>query len=82
MLSNPASGCKSGILSPGLAISAIRFAQARPKTTISNKEFAPNRLAPCTDADAASPAANRPGTTKSSTQFPSLSNDELITSPK
>lgn len=37
-------------------------AAALPKTTISNKEFAPKRLAPCTDAHAASPAANNPGT--------------------
>ena len=37
----PASALKSGILSPGLLIAAIRKAQARPKTTISRREFAP-----------------------------------------
>ena len=48
---------------PGLAISLMRFAHARPNTTMSSSELAPRRLAPCTDAHAASPAANRPGTT-------------------
>ena len=37
----PASALKSGILSPGLLIAAIRKAQARPKTTISRRELAP-----------------------------------------
>lgn len=31
---------------PGLWISATLFAQARPKTTMSRREFAPSRLAP------------------------------------
>lgn len=31
---------------PGLEISAILFAHARPKTTMSSREFAPSRLAP------------------------------------
>lgn len=38
-------------------------AHARPKTTRSRSEFAPRRLAPCTEAQAASPQAYRPGTT-------------------
>lgn len=37
-------------------------AAALPNTTISNKELAPNLLAPCTEAQATSPAANNPGT--------------------
>ena len=41
-LCNPASTASGGCLSPGLAISAILNAQARPKTTISSKEFAPS----------------------------------------
>ena len=36
--------------------------QARPNTTMSRSELAPRRLAPCTDAQAASPAAYSPGT--------------------
>lgn len=50
----------SGKDSPGLCSLVMKFAQARPKTTRSNKELAPRRLAPCTDAQAASPAAHRP----------------------
>lgn len=48
---------------PGLQDSAILRAHARPKTTRSKSEFAPRRLAPCTEAQAASPQAYRPGTT-------------------
>lgn len=48
---------------PGLQDSAMPSAHARPKTTRSRSEFAPSRLAPCTDAQAASPHAYRPGTT-------------------
>lgn len=55
-----------GSLSPGLLSSHIKLAHARPKTTKSNKEFAPSLLAPCTDAHAASPAAHSPSTTTSS----------------
>mmetsp|Transcript_9361 Transcript_9361/g.24036 ORF Transcript_9361/g.24036 Transcript_9361/m.24036 type:complete len:210 (-) Transcript_9361:1353-1982(-) len=47
---------------PGLRVSPTRRAQARPKTTMSRSELAPRRLAPCTEAEAASPAAMRPGT--------------------
>lgn len=36
----------SGIFSPGLLTEAIVLAHARPKTTKSNNEFAPKRLAP------------------------------------
>lgn len=39
------------------------LAQARPKTTMSSRELAPSLLAPCTDAEAASPHASKPGTT-------------------
>ena len=47
---------------PGLRISATVLAHARPKTTMSRREFAPRRLAPWTDAHADSPAARSPGT--------------------
>lgn len=47
---------------PGLQDSAMLSAHARPKTTRSRSEFAPSLLAPCTDAQAASPHAYRPGT--------------------
>ena len=41
MACRPASGLRSGILSPGLLMEAMRRAQARPKTTISRRELAP-----------------------------------------
>ncbi len=41
-----------------------------PLLTMSSSELAPRRLAPCTEAQAASPAAMRPGTTASG--LPSL----------
>lgn len=47
----------SPISSPGLFSSAIAWAQARPNTTRSSSELAPNLLAPWTDAHPASPAA-------------------------
>ena len=49
---------------PGALSSGVptRLAHARPKTTMSSSELAPRRLAPWTDAHAASPAAIRPGT--------------------
>jgi len=50
---------------PGLWISATLLAQALPKTTMSRREFAPSRFAPWTEAQAASPAAIKPGTTVS-----------------
>jgi len=40
----------------------IVSAALRPKTTISNNELAPNLFAPCTDADALSPADYKPST--------------------
>lgn len=55
---------------PGLINSFTVLAAALPNTTISNKELAPSLLAPCTEAQAASPAANNPGTILS---FPFLS---------
>ncbi len=58
----PASFGKSGWVSPGLHKSLIVKAAALPKTTMSNNELAPKRLAPWTEAQAASPAANNPGT--------------------
>ena len=53
------------MLSPGQFSSMMVLAQARPKTTRSSRELAPRRLAPWTEALAASPAAYRPGTTSS-----------------
>lgn len=58
-------GVSSITASPGLSVSAIVWAHALPNTTKSSKEFAPKRLAPWTDAHAASPQAYRPGTTLS-----------------
>ena len=51
--------------SPGLFSSIMVLAQARPKTTRSNRELAPSRLAPCTEAQPASPQAYSPGITTS-----------------
>ena len=45
----------SGCASPRSIVSAQRSAAARPKTTRSISEFEPSRLAPCTEAQAASP---------------------------
>ena len=42
---------------PGVSVSLMWCAHARPKTTISSSEFAPSRFAPWTDTQAASPAA-------------------------
>ncbi len=53
----------------GRAGAPTRLAQARPKTTMSSRLLAPRRLAPCTDAHAASPAAMSPGTTASGSPF-------------
>ena len=64
---SPAGPCAAG---PGLIVSAQRLATARPNTTRSSSEFEPSRLAPCTDTQAASPIAYRPGTTASG--LPSL----------
>ena len=55
-------GVRSITAAPGLSVSAIVWAQALPNTTKSSKEFAPKRLAPWTDAHAASPQAYKPGT--------------------
>ena len=77
----PASSGSGGMASPGLDVSAIDNAQARPKTTISNKLLAPNRLAPWTDAHATSPAAYNPGTTTSSSHSPVLVNLVFKTCP-
>jgi len=60
MVSSPAFFGKSGYFSPGFIISLIVKAAALPKITKSNKEFAPSLLAPCTDAEADSPAENNP----------------------
>ena len=53
-------------LMPGIAASRsttwpARIAAARPKTTRSISELEPSRLAPCTEAQPASPTAIRPG---------------------
>lgn len=52
----------AGIDSPGLCYSAIKFADALPKTTKSKRELAPNLLAPCTLGDPTSPHAQSPDT--------------------
>lgn len=59
---SPAFLGNSGYLSPGFMISPTVKAAALPKTTKSNKELAPNLLAPWTDAQAASPQLKIPGT--------------------
>jgi hypothetical protein len=61
---------------PGLTSRRSACAAARPNTTRSSSEFEPSRLAPCTDTQAASPTAIRPGTTCSGS--PSFS---VTTSP-
>ncbi len=43
--------------------SAAAMPARRPKTLMSSSELVPSRLAPCTDTQATSPAAYRPGTT-------------------
>lgn len=48
---------------PGFKLFLIVSAADLPKTTISKRELAPSLFAPWTDAQAASPAANNPGTT-------------------
>mmetsp|Transcript_29437 Transcript_29437/g.90071 ORF Transcript_29437/g.90071 Transcript_29437/m.90071 type:complete len:209 (-) Transcript_29437:1131-1757(-) len=79
---SPALAGSGGTL-PFSAMSAMRKAQARPKTTMSSSELAPSRFAPCTDAQATSPAAKRPGTTASWSMTSPLSFLTcLITSPK
>lgn len=60
MHSSPASLGNSGYFSPGFINSLIVNAAALPKITKSNKELAPNLLAPCTEAEADSPAENNP----------------------
>ncbi len=62
---SPAFSLSSRTFSPGLLSSAMVLAQARPKTTRSNKELAPNLLAPWTEAHPVSPAAYNPGTIES-----------------
>ena len=55
-------GFISGCVSPGLFCCVMVCAHARPNTTRSKSELAPSLLAPCTEADAASPQAYRPCT--------------------
>ncbi len=43
--------------------SAAAMPARRPNTLMSSSELVPRRLAPCTDTQATSPAAYRPGTT-------------------
>lgn len=69
MALSPAFLGKSGYVYPGFHFWPTKFAAYLPNTTISNNEFAPNLLAPCTDAHAASPAANNPGTITSWPSF-------------
>ncbi|SHW02682.1 Uncharacterised protein [Mycobacteroides abscessus subsp. abscessus] len=47
------------------AYSAAAMPARRPNTLMSSSELVPSRLAPCTDTQAHSPAAYRPGTTLS-----------------
>ena len=65
MLASAAPGTSGGCGMPGLSSSPMRSAAARPNTTMSSSELAPRRLAPCTLADAHSPAAKSPGTVAS-----------------
>ena len=65
MLSAPASAGMSMCGWPGLNLSRMVWLTARPKTMRSRREFAPRRFAPCTETQAASPQAKRPGTTLS-----------------
>jgi hypothetical protein len=67
IVSSPAFYDRSFYFSPGILFSFIVYAALLPKITKSNKEFAPNLLAPCTDAQAASPQAKSPGI---NTSFP------------
>lgn len=60
MVSSPAFFGKSGYFSPGFINSFIVKAADLPKIIKSNRELAPNLLAPCTEADADSPAEKRP----------------------
>ncbi len=60
----------------GLINSAQRMAAARPNTTMSSNELEPKRFAPCTDTQAASPMAIKPGMMVSG--LPSL---RITTSP-
>ena len=60
--SSQASAGSGAWAAPGVTTSFARSAAARPKTTRSIREFDPNRFAPCTDTQAASPTAIRPGT--------------------
>jgi hypothetical protein len=46
-----------------LAYAAAESPPRRPKTLMSSSELVPSRFAPCTDTQATSPAAYRPGTT-------------------
>ena len=62
-------GAIGGLFGAGICSSLARtvsctlWAAARPNTTISRSEFEPSRLAPCTEAQAASPNAINPVTT-------------------
>ena len=59
---SPAFLGNSGWVWPGLYFSLVTNADALPKTTKSNKELAPNLLAPCTEATPTYPQAKSPGT--------------------
>ena len=66
-----APGASAGLVRPLRASEKmVVFAHDRPNTTMSRRLFAPSRLAPCTLAHAASPAASSPGTIASS--YPAL----------
>jgi hypothetical protein len=63
---SPAFEGKSFYNYPGIFNSFIVWAALLPKITKSKREFAPSLFAPCTDAQAASPQANKPGINTSS----------------
>ena len=62
IVSSPASAAKSFYVYPGVYYSTMVLAALLPKITKSRRELAPSLFAPCTEAEAASPHALRPGT--------------------
>ena len=65
MILSTAASLIAGIGALGSITWPARIAAARPKTTRSISELEPSRLAPCTEAQPASPTAIRPGDTRS-----------------
>mmetsp|Transcript_17997 Transcript_17997/g.36271 ORF Transcript_17997/g.36271 Transcript_17997/m.36271 type:complete len:204 (-) Transcript_17997:37-648(-) len=69
MDASPALAGSGACGAPGVQVPATCRAAARPNTTMSRRELAPRRLAPCTDAHPASPAAYSPFTMQFSSPF-------------